>query len=92
MLGDFFVQFAPCGFDSVAAQIGIEDCGMNVAFAADGGSIAEATGDRLNGLHHVSLSFGVGGEGFEASEKLGGEHGAGPSTKVFRREVLICKL
>lgn len=92
MLGDFFVQFALCGFDGVAAQIGFEDCWVNVAFAADRGSIAEATGDCLDGLHHISFRFGFGREGFEFSQKLGGEDSAGPGTEVFGGEVLISKL
>jgi hypothetical protein len=67
--------------------VGIEDGGVDVAFAADGGGVAEALGDRLDGLDDVFLELGLGVAGLEVAEGHGGEDGAGPGAEVFGGEV-----
>ena len=60
---------------------------MDVAFAADGGGVAEALGYGLDGFDGVLLELGRGVAGVEVAESHGGEDGAGPGAEVFGGEV-----
>ena len=90
VLGDFLVEFALGGVDGVAVEVGLEDCGVDVAFAADGRGVAEAAGDGLDGFDDVALGFGGRGEGFKGAEEVVGEDGAGPCAEVFGCEIFTC--
>ena len=72
VLGYFLVESAFGGVDGGAVEIGLEDCGMDVTFAADGGAVAEAAGDGLDGRDDVPLGFGGRGEGLEGTEEVVG--------------------
>ena len=72
-----------------AAQIGVEDGGVNVAFAANGGRVAEARGYGGDGVNDVLLELGLGVAGLELAEGEAGEDGAGPGAEVLGGEVLV---
>ena len=60
---------------------------MDVALAADGGRVAEARRDALDGVPDVALGRRLGGEALAFLERQRGQHGAGPGAEVLGRDV-----
>ena len=88
MLGNFVVELLAGGPEGEVAEVGFEDGGVDVAFAADGEGVAEAGGDGGDGLDDVLPGGGGGGGWFEFLEEGAGEDGAGPGAEVLGGEVL----
>ena len=61
-----------------ARGVALEYGGMDVALAADGGSVAKFFGHILDGLYDVPLRLCLGFEGFEFTQGEAGEDGARP--------------
>jgi len=68
--------------------VGLEQGGMDVALAADGFGVAEDVGDGFDGLDDISFGLALRTRGFEKTERVGGEGGAGPGAEIFGGEIL----
>ena len=74
-------------FDERAFEIAGDDLGVDVAFSADGGCVAETRGDGLDGAADVALGRGFRVDTVELSEGHSGQDGSGPSTEILRRDI-----
>jgi hypothetical protein len=70
-----------------AIEIAVEDYGMNVAFAADGGSVAQPLGHALNRSHEILLRLRFRVEALKLAQCDRGEHRSRPRSKIFRGEL-----
>ena len=81
------------GFDGLGGggggEIVFEDGGVDVALAADGGGVAEALGDLLDGFDDVAFGLRGGAGGLVGAEQDAGEDGACPGAEVLGGEVLL---
>ncbi len=71
------------GFDDGAAEVGIHDRGVHVAFSANGGRITKALRDSFNGGAYVFFGLRLRIKFFEFAQGDGREDGAGPGAKIF---------
>lgn len=54
---ELFVNLSLHRFEHRAGEVVLEDGRVDVAFAADGGGVAEACGDGLNGFNDIFLAW-----------------------------------
>ena len=88
-LGSSFLTCFSKALQHRAAHVGFDHAGMHIALAADRGRVAQALGDRGDGLHHVLLGLGLRLKGFKLAQHGAGQHGAGPGAKVLGGKLLL---
>ena len=71
-----------------AVEVGVEDCRMDVALAADGAGVAEPEGDGFDRRDDVLLGLRFRVELAELLEGLGGQDRSGPGPEVLGGELL----
>ena len=78
--------------DRRTVHVGVEDRGVDIAFAADRFRVAQPFGDRFDGPDDIALRFRGRFERRDLGERLRREHGTGPRAKILRCEFLLCNL